>query len=255
MSQLYENPVIFLIGVVALLFAAGCAGAWFNSSRSSVLGETSESLKTIEGAVLGLLALLLGFSFAMSVNRYDLRKQLEVDEANAIGTTWLRAGALLEPARSTEQQLLREYVPVRLEFFSAGMDRAKIDQSLDAAGVLQKKMWAAGSAEAAVHRDPITALFLSSLNDSIDATEKRTAAFENRIPIAAWVLLLFMASAANALIGVGASRKARPLLVVLPFVVGAAMMLIRNLDSSRAGFIRVHQGSMERVARDIQQVP
>ena len=136
MAQLLENPVVFLIVVIALLFAAGCVGAWFKSSQSSVLGEGSESLKTIEGAVFGLLALLLGFTFAMSVNRYDLRKQLQVDEANAIGTTWLRAGALLEPARSLEQQLLKEYVLVRLEFFSAGTDRAKLDQSLDAAGVL-----------------------------------------------------------------------------------------------------------------------
>lgn len=213
--------------------------------------EASDSLKTLEGAVLGLLGLLLGFSFAMSVNRYDMRKQLEVEEANAIGTTWLRTDVLAEPARARERQLLREYVTVRLQFLSAGTDRAAIAQALARTGELQNRIWEVGVGESSVRRDPVSALFLSTLNDAIDATEKRSAAFENRIPGAAWALLLFMGSAASALVGASASRRSRALVIVLPLVVGAAMMLILDLDSPRAGFVQVKQNSMMRVAAQV----
>jgi hypothetical protein len=251
MSTVLDHPLLFFPLVAALLFSAGVVGVWLKSTRADVLEEASDSLKTLESAVLGLLGLLLGFSFAMGVSRYDLRKQLEVDEANAIGTTWLRTDGLAEPARSTERQLLREYVPVRMSFLSAGTDLAAIEQSRVRSGELQNRMWQIGVAEGTVHRDAVSALFLSSLNDTIDITEKRTAAFENRIPIAAWALLLLISCSASGLVGISISKRSRPLILVLPLVIGAAMSLILDLDSPRAGFVLVHQNSMQRVAEQI----
>ena len=255
MSSVLDHPLLFAPLIVLLLFAAGGVGTWVKATREETLLHASDSLKTLEGAVLGLLGLLLGFSFAMAVNRYDLRKQLEVEEANAIGTTWLRTDVLSAPARSAERQLLRDYVPVRLSFLSAGTDRARIAASLAQAADLQSRMWAIAAADAAQRRDPVSALFLSTLNDAIDATEKRTAAFENRIPAAAWALLLFMGAAASALVGTGASRRSRALVTVLPLVVASAMTLILDLDSPRAGFVRIQQNSMARVAAQIASAP
>jgi len=221
---------------------------WLKSTRADTVSAASDSLKTLEGTVLGLLGLLLGFSFAMGVSRYDTRKQLEVDEANAIGTTWLRTDTLEAPARDFERQVLRDYVRARIDFFSAGTDATALQKSLAETGGLQNQLWKTGADYASTHRDPVTALFLSSLNDTIDDAEKRTAALENRIPIAAWVLLLFISASASGLVGIGISRRSRPLVIVLPLVVGAAMTLILDLDSPRSGFVVVKQESMERVA-------
>lgn len=217
--------------------------------------EEANSLKTIEGAVLALLGLLLGFTFSMSVSRYDQRRQLEVEEANAIGTTWLRTTLLLEPARSAEQTLLRQYVPARQGFFAAGTSRVEVDRSLARSGVLQAQMWKVASEAAQAERDPVTALFLASLNEAIDAAEKRTAAFENRIPVSAWIMLLFVGFSGSVLVGVGLQTRSRLLLLVLPVVVATALVEIRDLDSPRSGFIHVDQHSMERLAEEISAGP
>ncbi len=251
MPSLFDHPLLFFPLVALLLLLTGSIGAWLKSTRTDAVSEASDTLKTLEGAVLGLLGLLLGFSFAMGVGRYDARKQLEIDEANAIGTTWLRTDTLPEPIRSTEKQLLREYVPARMAFLSAGTDTAGIQASIAKTADLQSRMWAAAAADASMHRDPISGLFLSTLNDAIDLSEKRLAAFENRIPIAAWVLLLMMSAAASALVGIGMTHRSRLLLFVLPLVVAGAMTLILDLDSPRAGFVIIHQKSMERVAAQV----
>jgi hypothetical protein len=250
---LLDHPTIFFPLVALLLFAAGAAGVWLKSTRTDAVSEASDSLKTLENAVLGLLGLLLGFSFAMGVSRYDMRKQLEVEEANAIGTTWLRTETLPEPARSTERQLLKEYVKARVNFSAARTDQDAVKQSLLRTGELQDKLWAVAAAEGVVHRDAVTGLFLATLNETIDDSEKRTASFENRIPTAAWILLIFMALWASGLVGIGMSKRSRPLLIVLPLVIGSAMALILDLDSPRAGFIELRQRSMVRVADQISK--
>jgi hypothetical protein len=255
MSAVLDHPLVFFPLVLVLLFAAGWLGMWLKARYSDTVDAGSSSFKTLESAVLGLLALLLGFSFSMAVSRYDLRKDLEVGEANAIGTTWLRTSALGEPARTAARSLLKEYVPVRIAFFEAGTDQRAIADSLSRAGVLQSELWRVAADDANGHRDPVTALFLATLNDTIDFSEKRTAALENRIPGAAWALLIFMSCAASLLVGIGATARSRVLLLVLPLVVGSALTLILDLDSPRAGFVRIHQHSMVRVAEQMAATP
>jgi hypothetical protein len=251
MSAVLDHPLLFFPLVLVLLFVAGWVGTWLKVRYAETVDAGSSSFKTLESAVLGLLALLLGFSFSMAVSRYDLRRDLEIGEANAIGTTWLRTSSLNEPARTAARSLLKEYVPVRIAFFAAGTDREAIAASLSRAGAIQNELWRVAADDANGHRDPVTALFLATLNDTIDFSEKRTAALENRIPGAAWVLLIFMSSAASCLVGIGATVRSRALLLVLPLIVGAALVLILDLDSPRAGFVRVQQNSMERVAQQM----
>lgn len=250
MHALMNHMVLFFATICIILLASSYAGLLIQERQRETMAASS--FKTLESAVLGLLALLLGFSFSMAVSRYDLRRQLEVEEANSIGTTWLRTETLPEPARSTERQLLRQYVPIRLDFFNAGTDQLAITRSLADGGALQQKIWDVAAADASIHRDPISSLFLSTLNDSIDATEKRTAAFENRIPAAAWILLLLVAGVSSLLVGMGASKRSRGLLLALPLVVACAMTLILDLDSPRSGLVRVPQNSMERVAAQVE---
>ncbi|MBB5065018.1 hypothetical protein [Granulicella mallensis] len=251
MLTLLDHPLLFCPFVILFLFLGSLLGAWVRVRRAEAVARDAGSFKALEGAVLGLFALLLGFSFAMAVNRYDLRKQLEVEEANAIGTTWLRTDTLPEPARTAERQLLQQYVPVRLNFVAAGTDAQAIQRSLTQSGELQEQIWKIAAGDASARRDPVSALLLSSLNDTIDVTEKRTAALENRIPSPAWAILLFMAFVSSALVAISITSRSKRLLVILPVVVGVVFALILDLDSSRSGFIRVHQNSMMRVAAQI----
>ena len=248
MQYLLNHPLLFCPVAVLFLFAGSQFGSWIRAWRTDAIARNSGSFKTLEGAVLGLLALLLGFSFAMAVSRYDLRKQLEVEEANAIGTTWLRTGTLAEPARSAERQMLKQYAPVRLGFAAAGNDDDAVQHSLMQSSELQAQMWAIAAGDTAIHRDPVTAFFISSLNSMIDVTEKRTAALENRIPAMTWAMLLFMGFVSSALVGISVTSRSRLLLAILPVVVGVVLALILDLDSPRSGFIRVHQNSIMRVA-------
>ena len=251
MQFLLNHPLLFCPVAVLFLFAGSLSGSWIRARRTDAIERNAGSFKTLEGAVLGLLALLLGFSFAMAVNRYDLRKQLEIEESNDIGTTWLRTGTLAEPARSAERQLLKQYVPVRLGFATAGNDADAVQRSLTQSSALQTQMWAIASQQAVAYRDPISGLFVSSLNDTIDVTEKRTAAMENRIPAMTWAMLLFMGFVSSALVGLGIASRSKLLLAILPVVVGVVLTLILDLDSPRSGFIRVHQNSMTRVAEQV----
>ena len=249
------HPVTFFAFAAALLWAGTLLGSLLRHRRERTLAEETATFKTLEGAVLALLGLLLGFTFSMGVSRFDQRKSLEISEANSLGTTWLRTATLPEPARSAEQALMRAYAPVRVEFLSAGSSKLRIERSLDQTAALQAQMWHLAAAQAQTMRDPVSALFLASLNDSFDATERRTAAFENRIPLTAWEMLLFVSFVGSVLVGVGIGSRSQLLRLVLPIVVAAALAETLDLDSPRSGFIHVHQHSMERVAEQISAGP
>ena len=98
-------------------------GRW---KRPKVDEDARSQIITIQGAMLGLLALLLGFTFSMAMSRFEVRKQQVLDESNAIGTTYLRAQLMPEPPRKEVSDLLRRYVEVRLQFYQAGIDGARI---------------------------------------------------------------------------------------------------------------------------------
>ena len=251
-----DSPLLFGPLVILLLVAAGWAGGWLRSRQTTTTDEAPASFKTLEGAVLGLLSLLLGFSFAMAVGRYDQRKQLEVDEANAIGTSWLRTANLDEPERANSRQALREYVPVRLGFFAAGTDAKAVTASLDRTATLQDKLWKLATDPSNGPTTVYKSLYLTSLNECFDISEKRTAAaFEDRVPTAVWVLLLFISVAASLLVGVSLSMRSPALLLVVPLVMGATLTLILDMDSPRSGFVTVYQSSMQRVAAQIASAP
>lgn len=246
------HPVMFFCAIVLLLWLGTLAGASLRTKRQNRLTEESSTFKTLEGAVLALLGLLLGFTFSMGVSRYDLRKNLEIAEANSVVTLWSRGDALPGPARDEMHGLLRAYVPVRIEFLSAGTIQERIDTSLQQTNVLQGKMGALLSSYAQAHNDAVTAQMLGAATELFAVAESRTAAFENRIPVAAWVMLLFIGFAASVLVGVGIGSRSQLLRLILPIVVASALSLTLDLDSPRSGLIRVHQRSLERVQARIE---
>jgi hypothetical protein len=196
-------------------------------------------------ATLALLAFLLAFTFSLAASRFDVRRGLVVEEANAIGTTYLRAAMLPEPRRSEVRGLLREYVDVRLEAVEPG----KLGRSIARSQELHARLW--DHAAAAGRENPasiVVGLFIGSLNEVIDLHTKRLMlGAGNRIPGAIWMALYFVTIIGTAVMGyhtglAGSGRSLAMLALVLSF--SAVMALIADLDRPQEGILRVSQEAM-----------
>jgi hypothetical protein len=241
--------------VTALLLLAGEAGFRLGSRvRARSRQEPGEQVATVQAALLGLLGLLLGFTFAMSVSRYDTRKELVLEEANAIGTAHLRADFLSEPQRSEIRSLLADYVAARLEFYAAGAERERFQHALRRAAGLQSQLSQRAVAAARDHPDPLSSLFVQSLNEVIDLDARRVGALENHVPLTVWLLVVVVAATAlwatGYATGLGGRRRALPLLVT-PALVAMLIAILVDLDRPRRGLIRVSQDAMTRLQSDL----
>jgi len=212
----------------------------------------------LQAASLGLLALLLGFTFSMALTRFDIRKQLVLDEANAIGTTYLRAQLLPDPARKEVSDLLHHYVDVRLEFYQAGIDQGKLQKVDEDTEKLHRALWSYAITTGGQDPRAIpTGLFIQSLNEVIDLHSKRMTAMENHVPESVFVLLLVVATLSLGLVGYGAGMgRDRNLLptVISVLLIASVILLIMDLDRPRRGLIKVSQQSMVRLQDSLKKV-
>ena len=187
-----------------------------------------------------LLALIIGFTFSMALGRYDQRKNYEEEEANAIGTEFVRADVLPAADAAKLRALLLSYLDQRVLFYTV-RDEQQLQQINAETGKLQAQLWSAVVAPAAAQPTPLMALALAGMNDVLNAQGYTQAAWWNRIPIAAWTLMAAMAICSTMLVGIGArtAKTTSGLLLVLPLVVSIAFFLVADLDSPRRGVIRV----------------
>lgn len=209
----------------------------YDEGRKSQIGG-------IQAAVLGLLALLLGFTFAMSVARYETRRNLIVDEANAIGTTYLRASLLPDAQRTRVEGLLQKYADVRLDYFNAANDTAQIEATLDEAATLQRELWTEAVQAAKDAPTPIVATFITALNEVINLDATRLNALRTHVPGAVWLIVLTVATCGCYLSGYAAgSSGARSAFssFLLPILISAVIALIVDLDHPRGGLITIKQ--------------
>jgi flagellar biosynthesis chaperone FliJ len=246
----YELDLWLMLGAsIGLFLLATEAGFLLGRRSKSTNDDDSKSqIYTIQGAALGLLALLLGFTFAMAMSRYDVRKQMILDESNAIGTTFLRAQLLPEPARQEVSTLLRRYVEVRLEFYAAGNDQKKLREVGGQTQRLQNQLWANGVAVGQKDTRAITTgLFLQSLNEMIDLHAKRLNAQENHVPEITLILLYFVAFTATGLIGYGCGLSGVRnffVTIISSILIATVILVILDLDRPHKGLIIVSQQRM-----------
>lgn len=202
----------------------------------------------LQGALLGLLGLLLGFTFAMAVGRYEGRKQLVLDEANAIGTAWLRAGLLSDPVRESVRADLVDYVAARIEGASAEGGSPGYAGQVARSERDQAAMWRAAVGESKINNTPSTALFTSALNDLIDLDSKRQAALRNHVPGTVWLLLIMVSSTVcwttGYATGLGESGRHALSMIILPVLLSVVIMIISDLENPQRGLIKVSQQSM-----------
>jgi hypothetical protein len=230
--------------LLASLFAAAEAGFRLARRRGAARDDGAAALSaTMQASVLGLLALLLGFTFAAASARFDDRQRLLTDEANAIGTAFLRAQLLPEPHRANAARLLREYVGIRIAFHEGSGPGGALGEIGARTGRLQDALWT--EARAAADRDPysvVTGLFVAAVNDVFDVSGKQLAAVHNRVPGGIFAVLFFVALVAVGFTGyaqgVAERRNLRATLLVTALI-GSVIILIVDLDRPATGVIRL----------------
>ncbi|MBA2960932.1 MULTISPECIES: hypothetical protein [Ramlibacter] len=235
MSYVLNHPVLLLVLSLPVLWLSVQAGKWVGRARP-LATEVRPAFEVIQSAALTLLGLIIGFSFSMALARYDQRKNYEEAEANAIGTEFVRADLLPAEDAAKVRALLRDYLDQRITYYTARHEPVEART-----GELQAQLWAAVAGPAMARPTPVTALAVSGMNDVINAQGYTQAAWLNRIPIAAWALMATLAVFCNALLGFQLV-KARPgplMQLLLPALVSVAVFLIADIESPRAGLIRV----------------
>ena len=230
---------LFVILTFAVFELGYRLGRWWQRRTPD---ETEGPTGMLVGSLLALMAFLLAVTMGMASDRFDSRRALVLEEANSIGTTYLRAGYLPEAASSDIRELLREYVPLRVNV----ADRALFEANIRRSGEILADLWAI--TEDVARTDPgseTLALFIESLNETIDLHETRLAAIAYaRVPE---TVLLFLIAGVMLTIGMvgfsaGLTRRRSPVTaVVLVIVLGAVITLIVDLDRPRDGFLQVSQ--------------
>ncbi len=251
MSSILDSPfIVFIVSLIAQWLAA-YAGDYLRRRGRAVRKDEREDLDIVEAATLTLLALIIGFSFSMAVTRYDLRKNYEEAEANAIGTEYVRADLLPAADAVTVRELLRRYLDQRIASYLSREER-EIGQADIESAKLQAALWSAILPAANARPTPVTALVVAGMNDVLNSQSRTQAAWWNRIPGAAWSLMGLIAIACNLLLGYGERRKGALLLLVLPVVVSISFLLIADIDSPRGGIIRVLPHSLIALSHSIK---
>jgi hypothetical protein len=251
MNQIMRYPMLVLTLALVALWLSVRIGAFF-CKRRSLEEDEREDFGVIVAATLTLLGLIIGFSFSMAVSRYDQRKNYEEAEANAIDTEYVRADLLPVADGARVRALLRDYLDQRILFYETRDDRQL--QRIDAAtNQLKADLWSAVQAPAAAQPTPVIGLAVSGMNDILNSQGYTQAAWRNRIPLAAWVLMATIAICCNLLIGYGARRAEaeRMLLLVLPLVVSISFFLIADIDSPRGGVIRVRPQNLASLSESL----
>lgn len=243
--------VIFALSLVVIL-GAGELGHLFGR-RAGTKGHGNVAV--MESAVLGLLALMIGFTFAMALTRFEARREMVLAEANAIGTTALRARLLPAPHSRESLDLLRDYVKIRLEITRRIPSPEELRTAIARSNQIQEQLWQQARAVAAKDNAMVpTGLFIQSLNEMIDNQETRIAAATNRVPNIVLFALYGIAAVSGSFTGYGsglARERSRLPRYVMGILVASVILLIQDLDRPGGGFIRVSQMPMNHVSESL----
>ena len=238
MSTLINHPpAVFVVSLVILWLSVQIGGRVGRKLRP-VHEDEREDLDLVVNAGLTLLALIIGFSFSMALGRYDQRKNYEEEEANAIGTEYVRADLLLPDDAAKVRQLLKDYLEQRLLFYTT-RDSRELDQINNETARLQDELWSSVRHAAQAQPTPVTALAAAGMNDVLNRQGYTQAAWWNRIPVGAWGLMLLLSICCCVLVGYGAHRRGDLLFMALPLLISLAFFFIADIDSPRRGVIRV----------------
>ncbi len=242
-----------LFVVIIIFNEAGFQVGRFIQSRTD--DEVKSLTGSIQASILGLLALLLGFTFSMSMQRYDNRSMALIDEANAIGTAILRVQLLPETYQKDANDMLRDYVELRIAIGRIDLtkrdERKKSNQQVSS---LQNRLWSL--AVMATNEDPrpvTTGAFVKSLNDLIDSQGRRNALLLMHVPEVVLILLIIVFASSGGILGYSNGLSGKRILgpvVLVSLLITLIVFIIIDLDRPKRGLIQVNQDVMNEIIRD-----
>jgi hypothetical protein len=251
MTSVVDYPLIVFVFSFILFGLSAFAGDFCRRRLTALTQENREDFSVIQGASLTLLGLLIGFTFSMTITRYDQRKNYEEAEANAIGTEYVRAGLLPATDAAKVHEFLKDYLDQRVLFYVT-RDWSQLRQIDSTTAQLQAILWSTVQTRAVAQPTPVNALAAAGMNDVLNSQGYTQAAWWNRIPFEVWVLLAAIGMGCNVLIGYGAHRTSTFLFLILPLAVSVSFFLIADIDSPRGGVIRVRPQNLLSLSQSLR---
>jgi hypothetical protein len=256
MEFLLNHP--WLLGPLMTLLLAGCIEAGRQTAAWSRIQEDpnrKDQMVALRDGLFVLAGLLFGFTLALAASRFAERRTLLIEEADAIGMTYLRAETLAQPNRDQAQELLRQYVDARLDLDNAGLDSSRAAEAAGRAKQIQERLWEGVVEITKTDRSAVSAAYMNSLNEVIDLHEKRISAAENRIPVSVWLLIFFVSTIATFSRGLTLTRRFWLTVLLAPLTIAIVITLIADIDTPSSGLIRLDQRAMLRLKHEMNSRP
>ncbi|MDR3537889.1 MAG: hypothetical protein P4L71_15450 [Acetobacteraceae bacterium] len=238
MSNIVIRPLTVLAVSLVLQVLAAYGGDYLRRRGKPLGGDERSDFATLLPAALTLLALIVGFTFSMAVGRYDQRKNYEEAEANAIGTEYVRADLLPAADAQHVRAWLADYTRLRIRFYET-RDERELGQINARTAALQQQLWSAAAVPAVAQPTPVAALVAAGMNDVLNSQGYTQAAWWNRIPLGAWLMLGAVGAFCNLLFGYSERRGVGARLLTLPIILTIPLVLIADIDTPRYGIIHV----------------
>jgi hypothetical protein len=253
-----DEIILFFIVVAIFCVVLELAFRLGRHHRTHSNDSTRSHLTVLQTALLGLLALLLGFNFAMATSRFEARKTLIQDEVTVIGSTYLRAKLLPSDLRGKMSAMLKDYVSARIEFMRAGTDEKLLEAASESSRMIEDQLWnLAAAAEAQGEATAAMNLVIQSLTDVYNVNEKRRAEQDDHVPATVINLLFVVAIGALGFIaysyGLG-HRRRHGSTAIFAILIAMVFTITLDLDQPRSGFIRVGEESMLRLQEDLNRM-
>lgn len=253
---IYDIPLYAILLILTLGFlASALLGYQIGVYLNKKYNHKDEVSNFVPSTILGLLALILGFTLSMAVSRFDIRKHLVLKEANAIGTAYLRTDVLQEPYRSRIKENLKKYVDERIQFYEVGYDFNKIDGVQKRTDELHQLIWADIAQFTHTDHRTIVNLFVSAMNDVIDLAGERVFATDNHVPEIVYLIIIIVTLMGLISIGYveGANQKSRRFgIALLSLLFAVVIIMIQDLDRPRRGLIKVSQPSLHLLKKSLK---
>jgi hypothetical protein len=246
---------LIVFGIVGAATTAGYLTGRYLREHEARLREP---FGVLQGALLGVVGLLLAFGLSLALGRYEDRRSATVTEANAIGTSYLRSQLLAEPVRTKSLQLWPQYTDLALQVSREVPGSAAMRRTTAAQEVLQRRLWSlAGQAVGAAPLASAPKLYVENLNPTFDAQLARLSGLNNRVPGAVLALEVFGAAIALGLLALHISILGRGLVAMLGATVLVTLLLlvIFDLDRPTRGLIKVPATPLESVRAEMVPPP
>jgi hypothetical protein len=252
----FPDWILLLIASVLLWLVMELGYRFGKWRHDHMPDERDAPVGAMVGSILGLVALVIAFTFSFAASRYDARRLTILKESNAIGTAYLRARLLPEPQATEVAKLFREYVDVRIR----AVTEHKPEEAVTRSAALHDLLRSQAVAAAEKKDNPLMAsLFIQSLNEVIDVHSERVlVGMRSRIPIAIWAGLFGLSMLGMASVGYQAAltnTRRSPAMLGLVAAFAIVLLLIAELDRGQEGMLRVGQQSMIDLQQSMQPPP